>query len=72
MSMGQRENERQGDLWLPTTNLARSPGHPFYERLNALLGAADFDTRTEELCNPFYAEGKGRPSVPPACTSGCS
>ncbi len=65
MAMGKREREQQGGLWLATTRLAQSPGHPFYERLNALLGAADFDTRAEELCQPFYAEGTGRPSVPP-------
>ncbi len=65
MSMGNRESERQADLWLATSDLARSPGHPFYERLNAVLGAAEFDSRSEELCQPFYAKGKGRPSVPP-------
>ena len=65
MAMGKRETERQGDLWLATTDLARSPGHPFYERLNALLAEARFDERAEELCRPFYAEGKGRPSLPP-------
>jgi len=65
MAMGKREREQQGGLWIATTRLAQSPGHPFYERLNTLLGAADFDTRTEALCEPFYADGKGRPSVPP-------
>jgi transposase len=65
MSMGKRETERQSDLWLVTSDLARSPGHPFYERLNGVLGEAEFDTRAEELCRPFYAKGKGRPSVPP-------
>ena len=65
MSMGQREDERQGDLWLPTTSLARSPGHPFYEQVNRLLRDAGFDEKVEELCRPFYAEATGRPSIPP-------
>jgi len=65
MALGRRESEQQADLWIATTHLAQSPGHPFYERLNALLRAADFDGRTEELCAPFYADRKGRPSVPP-------
>jgi transposase len=65
MTMGKREREQQADLWLATSDLARSPGHPFYERLNALLAEAKFDERAEELCRPFYAEGKGRPSLPP-------
>ena len=37
MSMSKREGEKQSDLWIPTTELARSPGHPFYERLNKIL-----------------------------------
>ena len=61
MSMGKRERERQSELWLATSHLAQSPGHPFYERLNAVLAEAGFDTRTEELCGPYYARGKGRP-----------
>ncbi len=65
MSMGKRARERQADLWLPTSDLARSPGHPFYERVNEMLREADFDTRAEELCRAFYVEGTGRPSLPP-------
>ena len=30
-----------------------------------MLREADFDARAEELCRPFYARGKGRPSVAP-------
>ncbi len=45
MAMGRREKEQQGDLWLPTTDLARSPGHPFYERVNQLLREATFDDK---------------------------
>lgn len=64
MSMGQREGESQGELWIPTGDLAGSPGHPFYERLNEILQAADFDARVEDLCRPFYKDG-GRPSIRP-------
>jgi transposase len=65
MSMGKREDEQQSDLWLVTSDLARSPGHPFYERLNAVLREAEFDARTEALCEPYYVKGKGRPGIPP-------
>jgi transposase len=65
MSMGKREDERQSDLWLVTSDLAQSPGHPFYERLNAVLREAEFDPRTEALCEPYYVKGKGRPGIPP-------
>jgi len=65
MALGRRRNEEQADLWLPTADLARSPGHPFYERVNQLLREAEFDGKVEELCEPFYAKDKGRPSIPP-------
>ena len=65
MSMSKREGEKQADLWIPTAELARSPGHPFFERLNKILGEAGFDRFVEELCAPFYSAKNGRPSVPP-------
>jgi transposase len=66
MAMGKRKGKRQSSLWLATPDLARSPGHPFYERLNEVLKEADFDGSAEKLCRSFYAKkGKGRPSVPP-------
>jgi transposase len=65
MAMGQREGERQPDFWVPTSDLARSPGHPFYDELNKLLGAARFDQFVEERCASFYAETMGRPSIAP-------
>jgi len=65
MSMRSRPKASQSDLWIATTELARTPGHPFYERLSGLLAEAQFDSFLEELCRSFYAEGKGRPSIPP-------
>ena len=65
MAMGKRKG-RQGGLWLATQDLARSPGHPFYERLNRLLAGQEFDAFVERQCQPFYAERMGRPSLPPA------
>ena len=43
-----------------TSDLPQGGGHPFYERLNQILGAAGFDAFVEELCAPFYAR-MGRP-----------
>jgi transposase len=37
----------------------------FYDKLNGLLREGGFDTHVEALCEPYYAKGKGRPSVPP-------
>jgi transposase len=64
MSMGTRKSrQRQEDLWyggeLPT-----APGHPFYERLNEVLGTG-FDEFCEWECSRFYHNKLGRPSLPP-------
>lgn len=62
--MGTRETE-QSSLWIATSELPMSPGHPFYARLNALLDADDFDRFVEGLCRAFYAPVMGRPSLAP-------
>ena len=64
MAMGKRTSE-QAPMWIPTTDLPVSPGHPFYARLNAILDEAGFDRFAEEQCRPFYAAVMGRPSLPP-------
>jgi transposase len=64
MAMGKKKG-RQGGMWIATSDLARSPGHPFYERLNRLLAEHGFDAFVEAQCRGFYAERLGRPSLPP-------
>lgn len=64
MAMGTREDE-QSSLWIATSDLPTSPGHPFYTRLNAVLDAADFDRFVEGQCRAFYAPVMGRPSLAP-------
>src|SRR5271170_534912 len=64
MALGKRKNEQQG-LWIATTELPKSPGHPFYQKLNDILAEAQFDRWIEKRCEPFYAEKIGRPSIPP-------
>ena len=63
--MGKKKRRRQADLWVASSQLARSPGHPFYEALNEVLSEHGFDDFVEELCGKFYAEKMGRPSVAP-------
>ena len=53
------------DLVIALKDLPPPPANPFYERLNTLLDEAGFDPFVEELCRPYYAEGFGRPGVPP-------
>ena len=45
--------------------MPRSPGHAFYDRLQALLQEAGFDAFVEDLCKPYYAPRMGSPSLPP-------
>ena len=66
MAMGTRkQREKQEDLWIAHTDLASSPGHPFYQRLNELLEAEGFDEFVEDRCAKFYAARFGRPSLTP-------
>jgi transposase len=64
MALGRRQDAHQ-ELWIATTDLPKSPGHVFYRKLNQVLAEIGFDLWLEDLCRPFYAEKKGRPSIPP-------
>ncbi len=64
MALGKRQ-PRQQELWIPTTQLPPTPGHPFYQKLNRVLEDAGFDGYVEGLCTPYYADTLGRPSIPP-------
>jgi transposase len=65
MAMGKRESEQQQDLFITHDKLPRSPGHVFYQKLNGVLNAAGFDRWVENLCEPYYVAGQGRPGIPP-------
>ena len=66
MAMGKRR-ARQEALFVTTEGLARSPGHPFYRKLNELLAEAQFDHWIEGRCEPYYEqqEARGQRSIPP-------
>jgi len=66
MAMGKR-GSRQESLFIATDQLAHSPGHPFYRRLNALLAETGFDVWIEARCRQYYEqdEPRGRKSIPP-------
>jgi transposase len=64
MAMG-REGDRQGDLIVTWDEMARSPGHVFYDRLQEVLIAGGFDRFVETACQAYYAPKIGAPSVPP-------
>ena len=62
--MGTRETD-QPPLWIATSDLPTSPGHPFYARLTTLLDGHHVDRFVEGLCDRFYAPVMGRPSLAP-------
>lgn len=65
MAMGKRERDRQPPMWVPTTDLPTTAGHPFYARLNRVLRDHGFDDFVETQCQAFYAERMGRPGLAP-------
>src|SRR3982751_4549397 len=64
MAMG-RQGDRQGDLMVMWSEMPRSPGHVFYDRLQEVLVGAGFDGFVEDTCRAYYAKTMGAPSVPP-------
>jgi transposase len=64
MAMGNDKRGMQQPLFIEASALPHPPGHPFYERLNALLDLHGFSSYVEERCVRFYAD-EGRPSIPP-------
>jgi len=64
MSKRSREGQQE-EIWIAHTELARAPGHPFYERLNEMLERAGFDEFVEGRCARFYHVRLGRPSLRP-------
>src|SRR4051794_16459874 len=64
MALG-RQGARQANLMIGWAELPRSPGHAFYDRLQAVLIEARFDGFAEARCAPYYASKRGRPSLPP-------
>lgn len=63
MALGRQEGEAQ-TMWVSTCDIPKSPGHPFYQKLNRILAGAGFDRLVGEWCEPYYAKA-GRPSIPP-------
>ena len=64
MALG-RQGQQQADLMVGWAELPRSPGHAFYDRLQAVLTEAGFDGFVEQQCAAHYADKQGRPSLPP-------
>jgi len=65
MAMGRLSNR----LKVPRTGsrlaVDLAPRHAFYDWCNEVLAEAEFDEAVEMLCQPYYTDGVGRPSIPP-------
>ena len=61
----------QALLWIAASKLPKSPGHPFYVRLGAVLDAHDFDGFGKDLCGGFYARSWVGRAWRRGATSGC-
>jgi transposase len=64
MAMGRKYGATQEELFY-ANEAARSPGHPFYERLNRVLAEGGFDEHCERQCAKFYHGKLGRPGLAP-------
>ena len=62
MALG-RQRDRQSEMLVSWSEMPGSPGHAFYDRLQAELVAGGFDGFVEGLCAAHYAERRGRPSA---------
>jgi transposase len=68
MSLGKRKAVQQ-PLFVSTADLNIRP-HPFYEAVNKVLDAHQFDAFAEGLCARFYAD-EGRPGLAPGIYFRC-
>jgi transposase len=64
MALGRR-GPKQVPLFVVSEEMAGSPGHPFYDKLNRVLAEGGFDAWVEDECAVHYAAGQGRPGIPP-------
>src|SRR5450755_1257284 len=59
-----RGRQKQEEMFY-ASEVARAPGHPFYEALSGVLKQAGFDELCESRCRKFYHQKLGRPSLAP-------
>ncbi len=71
MSLGRRDGQhKQSSMWIEAGTLAKTAGHPFYERLNVVLEKQHFDLFADQACAPFYSK-TGRPGLAPGAYFRC-
>ncbi len=64
MALGKRKQVEQ-PLFIATANLPTPKANPYYEAVNQVLAAHQFDPFVEQACAKFYKSNVGRPGLPP-------
>src|SRR4051795_532631 len=65
MAMGRLSNRLKASGTGSRLAVDVAPRHAFYDWCNEVLAEAEFDEVVEMLCQPYYQDGVGRPSIPP-------
>src|SRR4051795_9848091 len=66
MAMGRLSNRLTAPRSGSRLAVDLAPRHAFYDWCNEVLAEAEFDEAVEMLCQGYYKDGVGRPSIPPA------
>jgi len=70
MGLGKRKDVSQ-PLFILTADLPSVRANPFYDAVNQVLSAHQFDPFVENLCGKFYRENVGRPGLAPGIYFRC-
>ena len=70
MALGKRKDVAQ-PLFISTVDLPGVKANPFYDAVNKVLGAHQFDPFVEQLCAKFYCDNVGRPGLAPGVYFRC-
>ena len=65
MTMGRLSNRLTAPRSGSRLAVDLAPRHAFYDWCNEVLAEAEFDEAVEMLCQEYYKDGVGRPSIPP-------
>jgi transposase len=65
MAMGRLSNRLKAPRTGSRLAVDLAPRHAFYDWCTEVLAEAEFDEAVEMLCQPYYKDGVGRPSIPP-------
>ena len=65
MALGRLSNRGKPSRLGSRLAVELAPRHSFYDWCNEILSEVEFDEVVEMLCQSYYSDGVGRPSVPP-------